>query len=1261
VEHFAPRSTRPSRRFLRKMSHALRRALTRSAHSNNTASIDPLLIGHDLHNLFSQYSDSSFNGTRRPERPSRVPDLSCHASCRSRLHTFYVRAEEAVVTVSMRVMSAGDGYKYLLRTVAAGDGQRSLSTPLTRYYSAKGTPPGRWMGSGLPGLGSGRILEGAEVTEGQLQRLIGLGRDPVDEAPLGRAYPEYQATADPALPGVSQETVSRRRAVAGYDFTFSIPKSASVLWGVADAATQSRIVQAHHAAVSEVVAYMEHEVAATRTGSTAYDGAVAQVDVMGLIATAFDHFDSRAGDPHLHTHVVISNKVQTVLDGKWRSLDGRPMHAAVVALSELHESLFADALTRSLGVQWEMRERGRDRHPALSIRSVPEALAAEFSSRSRHIDVATNALIDAYRGRHGRRPGPVTITKLRAQATLSTRPAKEVRSLAELTAAWRARAEQVLREDATTWASTAATASLAPVLRAEDVPRKAIDEIGSSVMTSVSEKRTTWRHWNLAAEAARQLALQRFASASDREAVIGLVVDAAERASLRITPPELAPSPTSFLRADGTSVFRPKHAALFTSTELLDAEARLLARAADTTGPRVAPAMLRVISLSRLPGGVVLAGDQVAALTAIAGSGRAVDVLVGPAGAGKTTAMTALRHAWETTHHAGSVVGLAPSAAAAQVLAEDLGIPTENLAKWWQNHLDHGESFHAGQLVIVDEASLAGTLSLDRITAVAASAGAKVLLVGDYAQLHSVDAGGAFSMLVHSRADAPELVDVHRFTHEWEKTASLGLRRGDPDSIDQYIAHARVSGGDTESMVDAGYAAWRADSRAHRATVLISDSNETVAALNARARTELILEGRIDAVQEVALHDGNRAAVGDTVVTRRNDRQLRATRTWVRNGDRWTVTGVGQNGSVDVRRHGHRWGSTVRLPADYVKHYLELGYAVTSHRAQGITTDTAHVVVTTGMTRENLYVAMTRGREENTAFVAVDRPDIAHIGPQPGDDEDATARSILCGVLQHVGAEQSAHEMIVTQQDAWGSVAQLAAEYEAIAAAAQHDRWAAMVRCSGLPTSLAEAAIMSSAFRALTAELRRAEAHHLDVKRLLARAAEARGFEDAEDLAAVLRSRITTAVARNAGAGRARRTPRLIVGLIPEAIGPMAVEMRQALDERSDLIESRANAVLDEALLGGARWVLALGVVPRGREATGWRLQARTVAAYRDRYAIVGTRALGATPQTETQRRDTAHARAALDAAKRIAEEQDAFATARPVRVTNSSAVPVRM
>lgn len=484
------------------------------------------------------------------------------------------------MTVSMRVMSAGDGYKYLLRTVAAGDGDRSLSTPLTRYFNAEGTPPGRWLGAGVATLSGGRISVGDQVAEAQLQLLIGMGRDPVTGEPLGRAYPDYQSVAgrieariaalDPALRpasrieavaaiGAGEADRGTRRAVAGFDFTFSIPKSASVFWAVADAGTQALIADAHHAAVAEVVALMEREVAATRTGTTGRDGAVAQVDVRGLIATAFDHSDSRAGDPHLHTHVVISNKVQTVLDSKWRSLDGRPMHAAVVALSELHEAVFADHLTRMLGVSWEARDRGRDRNPAWAITAVPEALVTDFSTRARHIDAETDRLIGQYVEARGRRPSPATIMKLRAQATLSTRPEKEVRSLADLTASWRERAGRVLGAEATAWARTVTVNEKPLLLRADDVPLDVIASLGQDVVTAVGEKRSTWHHWNLTAEAARQTMGYRFASTEDREAIVGLVVDAAEAASLRLTPPELASSPAAFRRPDGTSVFPPKH------------------------------------------------------------------------------------------------------------------------------------------------------------------------------------------------------------------------------------------------------------------------------------------------------------------------------------------------------------------------------------------------------------------------------------------------------------------------------------------------------------------------------------------------------------------------------------------------------------------------------------------------------------------------------------------------------------------------------
>lgn len=306
------------------------------------------------------------------------------------------------MTVTINKMSAGKGYEYLLRTVAAGDGDRSLSTPLTRYYTEAGTPPGRWMGSGVASLETA-IRVGDEVTEEQLKRLIGQGAHPITGEPLGRRYGTYD----------QPEAGKRRHAVAGYDLTFSIPKSASVLWGVADGGTQALIAEAHHAAVADALDFLEREVVATRVGDKGPKGAVARDEVTGVVATGFDHYDSRANDPHLHTHVVISNKVKTVRDGKWRAIDGAPLHGWVVALSELHEASFSDHLTRMLGVDWERRPRGRDRNPAWEILGVPQSLVEKFSSRTRAIDATTDRLIDEYVERHGRRPRRATIMKLR--------------------------------------------------------------------------------------------------------------------------------------------------------------------------------------------------------------------------------------------------------------------------------------------------------------------------------------------------------------------------------------------------------------------------------------------------------------------------------------------------------------------------------------------------------------------------------------------------------------------------------------------------------------------------------------------------------------------------------------------------------------------------------------------------------------------------------------------------------------------------------
>lgn len=1159
------------------------------------------------------------------------------------------------MTVSLRKMSPGHGCNYLLKSVVVGDGNRALRTPMTRYYAEAGTPPGVWLGSGVREFGAGQLSVGAEVTPSQLELLLVHGRDPIIGEQLGRGYPTYpsvqeridkriaeldgtllsEARAD-AVARITHEEEARgpKTAVSGFDLTFSVPKSVSVLWGLGDAKLQTQVVQAHHDAVAEVLEFFEREVAVTRAGANARNGAVAQHEVAGVAATAYDHWDSRCGDPQLHTHVVVSNKVRTVYDQKWRSLDSVPIHRSVVAISEHYNAVLADLLTQRLGVTWDRRDRGADRNEALEITGVSDDLIAEFSNRSRDVDIETDRLIEEYVAEHGRRPSTKTIIELRATATIATRPEKELHSLAELTAGWRDRAQNLLGADPTDWTHLILAHAGNGGLRAEDVPLDLVAAVGRQVVAVVGEKRSTWRHWNLWAEASRQTMEWRFANPWDREAVVAMIVDAATGASIRLTPPELAVSPEAFRWADGSSRFRPRQSAVFSSADLLAAEDRLLLRANTSNAPAVDQATIKdATSIDVL--GHRLSEGQANALAQIATSGRYVDLLVGPAGAGKTTAMRALHAAWTAVHGSGSVVGLAPSAAAAQVLADDLGIACDNTAKWLHEHDQSRAQFTRGQLVIVDEATLAGTHTLDRLTGLAADAGAKVLLVGDWAQLQSVDAGGAFSMLAAARDDTPELVEILRFAHDWEATATAALRVGDTDVIGTYLHHDRIHSGSTDEMTDAAYEAWRADVAAGLSSVLVTEATATVTRLNQRARAERILSGETEASREVELADGNHASIGDLIMTRRNQRHLRSLRGgWVRNGDRWRIADVLPDGSVLATRLDQKAAGAVVLPSAYVTESVDLAYAITAHRAQGMTVDTAHVVASGRTNRENLYVSMTRGRRSNTAYVALDDPDDTHAPPQEGE---ITARTVLYGILKRTGAELSAHQMIEAEHEQWSSIAQLAAEYETIAADVQRDRWTKLVHEIGLEVADVDRLLASDSFSPLTAEFRRAETNGYNLSAVLPRVVASRGLADAHDIGAVLISRLHHATARPKRIGRRRAEPDLIVGLIPAASGPMYAEQRQALNERRELMEARATALVERAISKHESWVAAAGRPPQGLAGSrDWEGAVRVIAAYRDRYDITGSHPLGSAPESITQRADRARAAAALRRAQEL-------------------------
>src|SRR5690606_4203299 len=153
---------------------------------------------------------------------------------------------------------------------------------------------------------------------------------------------------------------------------------------LSDADVQRAIVAAHHQAIASTIRLIERDVARTRTGH----GGSARVPVRGLIAAGFDHHDSRAGDPQLHTHVTIANRVQAASDGHWRTLDSRSLYAASVAHSDTYDLLLADNLTRALGVGWEVRLRGRARNPRRELAAIPDHLIAEFSQRTAAITAA---------------------------------------------------------------------------------------------------------------------------------------------------------------------------------------------------------------------------------------------------------------------------------------------------------------------------------------------------------------------------------------------------------------------------------------------------------------------------------------------------------------------------------------------------------------------------------------------------------------------------------------------------------------------------------------------------------------------------------------------------------------------------------------------------------------------------------------------------------------------------------------------------------
>jgi conjugative relaxase-like TrwC/TraI family protein len=928
--------------------------------------------------------------------------------------------------MSLHKLTAGAGYDYLTRQVAALDATEKGHTGLASYYTERGETPGVWIGSGLEGIDG--LTVGDRVTAEQMRALFGCGLHPLAElrqqqlegpdlsardfqsvVRLGAPFRVVDGCvsafrlevakriaaintaagvqADAPMPAadrarvrteiarqfflgahgrepidarelagqIAKDSRPRSQTVAGYDLTFSPVKSVSTLWAVAEPAVAAVIERAHQAAVHDALTFIETHALFTRTGPQG----IRQVNARGLVATAFTHRDSRAGDPDLHTHVAVANKVQT-LDGRWLSIDGRVLFKANVAASETYNTALEQHLRDSLGVRFAERP-GTDpaKRPIREIVGVDLRLNQRWSTRRAHINTRRGELAIQFQHDHGRPPTPVEALHLAQRATLETRDAKhEPRSRAEQRSTW-------LNEAAAMLGGRGAVAAmvrkaLTPTAETTTVAdARWVAQTADHILTVMEASRSIWQMWHVRAEAQRQV--RTIDLLADRAAaLVDLLVDEVldRRCVALAAPADNIEEPEALRRVDRSSVYTVAGAARYTSQRILDAERRLVIAAGRRDGSAVDQSAVDLAMLEMAANKTALDAGQASMVQQMCISGARMQLAIAPAGAGKTTAMRALTLAW--TQDGGQVVGLAPSAAAAAVLGEQTGIHTDTLAKLtWS--LQHGElpdwaaAVGPSTLLIVDEAGMADTLTLDAAVQFAIDRGANVRLVGDDQQLAAIGAGGVLRDIKHTHG-ALHLTELHRFTNPAEAAASLALRDGDPAALDFYLRHGRVQVGDIAKTTEDAFTAWVRDRSAGLDAIMLAPTRELVAELNRRARAHRL--DHSEATAEVPLADGNQASVGDVIITRANDRRLRLTATdCVKNGDRWTITRIGLSGDLKVRHN--RSQLTVRLPIDYVQTSTGLGYATTIHSAQGVSADTMHGLATGQESRQQLYIRST--------------------------------------------------------------------------------------------------------------------------------------------------------------------------------------------------------------------------------------------------------------------------------------------------------------
>jgi conjugative relaxase-like TrwC/TraI family protein len=804
------------------------------------------------------------------------------------------------------------------------------------YYAGRGESPGRWRGRGAAAIG---LAPGGRVDRRGFMALM-RGRNPLDGAVL--------------------REMGARSRVSGFDLTWSAPKSVSVLFAIEDDQVAGQLLAAHEHAVDEALAYLEREACWTRRGR---DGAEC-VPGDGFVAASYRHRMSRAGDPQLHTHVIVAN--MTRADGRYTALDARWLYAHKSAAGALYRAVLrADVRERLPWVSWRPAGRG-----LFEVDGVPNPVLRHFSQRRIEIEERAAELVG---------PGAMAeLSRERMQGiALATRKAKRYGVDG---ASWREEARARAAEHGL------GVGELTRLRTRQPGALTGVD-MGALARRLCGPDGLTTNHNTFAA----RHALAEIAGAFGQGATMAQLEDAVKW--------YLGGESVVALERAGQSEPR------FTTQHLLACERQIIdsawRRAGENSGILPGPLVDQVLVARSLP----LNDDQAAAVRAITSSGRGVEGVTALAGTGKTTMIAAVAAAYR---HAGwQVIGAAPTARAARQLREIAGVEATTMHSLLAR-LKRAGGFAPRTLLVLDEAATAPTRLSAELFARAERAGTKIVAIGDPGQLGPVQAGGWLAAIADEQ-DGPALRQVMRQRNLSEQEALQALHDGDPDP---YIDHKRDNITIHETEIEALLRmvhSWHDAQRQHgrHAAVMITRDNLTRERLNRAARALLKEDGSLS--RDGVVIGGREFAIGDRVIARRNDRAAD-----VDNGSVATVVRASPDGAMVVQTDS---GEPRALNPDYVAAYLEHAYVLTGHAAQGATVDWAGVVGRpTEFTREWAYTSLSRARHHTAIHLISERTDRdrerdEYAPPEPDSTAEETLQA-LRRAMSHSQAEPLAAEQL---------------------------------------------------------------------------------------------------------------------------------------------------------------------------------------------------------------------------------------------------------